>query len=51
MNYKKHNHKKVMKGKGRRKRINKRKPKQKQSFNNILRNSFYKKIKKKRDIL
>ena len=50
MYYKKHNHKKVMRGKGRKKRINKRKQKPQKSLNSILKNSFNKKIKKKRDL-
>ena len=50
MYYKKHNHKQVMRGKGRKKRINKRKQKSQKSLNSILKNSFNKKIKKKRDL-
>ena len=39
-----------MRGKGRKKRINKRKQKPQKSLNSILKNSFNKKIKKKRDL-
>ena len=39
-----------MRGKGRKKRINKRKQKSQKSLNSILKNSFNKKIKKKRDL-
>ena len=46
MNYKKHNHKKVMRGKGRKKRINKRKQKPQKSLNSLLKNSFNKKLKR-----